>query len=376
MRTLKNSSTALVVVLVTSMAVLGLVGAASGGVPTAATESGVLWSTGNTASIAWSSAARGISRVGAATYSNPTCTRLIRSGSTVLEPGLNFHSGAVRIPGNYAIGRTYYIRVNKVVASGWATPPSARCRSFVPTTVANASALSAPIMQPGVGQLTFSWMPSLFGSGSATYYKWTVSSSDGSCQGSGATEELFVTCKGNVGATYTLSVYATNSLAPGAPSSLTSTQVITVPAAGVTTTTVKGTTTTLTNTPTTSTTSTTTTSTTTTTVPYVYTCNADDTLNGSTCTHTTTYSATATEAYLCAAGWTLSGTQCVDYITVTQAKCVNNGDTWLGGSINNCEKEIAATSYVEFTCNGSDVLNVETCTNVYTYSAAYGPKKS
>jgi conjugal transfer mating pair stabilization protein TraN len=119
--------------------------------------------------------------------------------------------------------------------------------------------------------------------------------------------------------------------------------------------------------------------------PYVssYTCNAGDSLSGSTCTnqYTSNYTGTEDIYYTCPNGnWILDNPNaynahgCYNIFTATsQASCVNNGDVWLGGGSNNCERYTSNVENISWICNGGDAGGGSSSTcyhaNVTTYAA-------
>lgn len=345
--------------------------------PVAPAAAGAGASAYSTASVGWRDASNGISKVTAAIYSAKGCTgKVLHTAGTGYLNVANTHHSAVQVPGTYVANKRYWARITSVTNAGGTNRAGAACVQFVTATVGKWQHLTTPTTEPTTGTVTFNWGASSWGAGDDVYY-YSITSSNGSCDGSGTTTKTFVHCDATSDTSYTFSVYAVDSyyLATGnntyGDKTATISQSYTSPA------TVSGGTTTTTA-PTTTTTAPTTT--TTGVGAEGYYCAPGDVLNGTTCTHTATAPATSTPGYTCPSGWTLSGSNCTDVITTTEASCKNNSDTWLGGSSDNCRKTIAATEATTYTCPKGATLtgsgSTSTCLTTSTYPATYGPLPS
>lgn len=369
---------ALVAVALLATLVIPTIAGASSATPVAPAAAGAGASGYTYASVGWRDASNGITKVAADTYTSKECTgHAYHSASQGYLGTANIHHGGVQVPGNYTAGKRYWARITLVTAGPATNSAGAACVQFIVARPGKWKQLTTPISEPTTSNVTFNWDPSYYGAGLITYY-WSITSSSGSCDGAGHTQNLYVHCAAVAGTSYTFTLYAidgyylkTNSDAYGDKTAVIIQNFTATSTASPTTTTTKPTTTT-TN-PTTTTTSPSSTTTTTPGIPEGYYCAHGDVLTGTTCTHTATAPATAGQGYTCPGGWTDDGTKCVTVITTTEASCKNNNDTWVGGSSNNCEKFISATPVTTYTCPTGATLSGTTCTTVTTYPATYGP---
>jgi RHS repeat-associated protein len=105
-----------------------------------------------------------------------------------------------------------------------------------------------------------------------------------------------------------------------------------------------------------------------------YSCNAGDSLSGSTCTHTATNTYTGTvSAYSCTPGDSLSGSTCTHTATNTYGGAVtgyscNSGDSLSGSTCTHTASGTYAAAVTGYTCNSGDSLSDSTCTHTSTAS--------